>query len=146
MKKTIIAIWGNANSGKSTTIKLIYTKLIEIYQQIKVLHKGPSNTFDITKIIQIEDIKVGIESQGDPNSNLFNSLRLFSKEKCQIIVCATRTKGNTVNEVMKYENQYAYEVIWLSNLFSGEKDSNILNGKTADFVTTIITDIIKGDL
>jgi len=110
------------------------------------LHEGPTDTYDITKIITVNGIKIGIESQGDPNSNLFTSLALFDKEKCDLIICATRTKGNTVNEVMKYESNSGYDVIWLSNLFSGQKDKDELNNKSSYFVNSLIDDIMKGVL
>lgn len=146
MKKTIIAVWGNANTGKSTTIKMIYRMFFEMYSNVTILNEGPISTVDITKIFSVEGHKIGIESQGDPNSNIFNSLKLFNKEKCELIICATRTKGNTVKEVMIYESDYGYDVVWLSNLFSGQKDTKDLNNRTATFIHTVIADILKGIL
>lgn len=143
MNRTIIAIWGNADTGKSSTIKNVYELIKKNHKSVTVLYEGPKSTFDITKIIKINEVKIGIESQGDPNSNLFSSLKLFYDEKCEIIICATRTKGNTVNEVMKYERQFKYDVIWLSNLFSSQKEIKYLNNRSAEFIYTLILDILR---
>lgn len=146
MNKTIITIWGNADTGKSSTIKNVYALFKEKYKNMSILYEVPKSTFDITNIIKINEVKIGIESQGDPNSNLFTSLKLFHDEKCELIICATRTKGNTVNEVMKYERQFGYDVIWLSNLFSSQKEIKDLNNRSAELIQTLICDILKGVL
>lgn len=144
MKKTIIAVWGNANTGKSSTIKLVFDIFNTIYQgQISVIDDGPLNTHDITKVFKCKNYIVGIESQGDPNSNIFSSLPMFVDKKCDLIICATRTKGDTVRIVEDIEDKNKYDVIWLSNLFSGQKPSDILNKKTATFIHEIITDLFS---
>lgn len=142
MKKTIIAVWGNANTGKSSTIKLVFDLFNVIYKgQISIIDNGPLNTHDITKVFRCNNYIVGIESQGDPKSNIFDSLPMFVDKQCDLIICATRTKGDTVSIVEEIENKNGYDVIWLSNLFSGQKPSVILNEKTATFIHEIISDL-----
>ena len=67
--RTIIAVRGVANQGKSASIKIVYSLLRELYPAAKIeeLNIG----VDITVVITIDGVKVGIESQGDPNSRLF---------------------------------------------------------------------------
>jgi hypothetical protein len=144
MKKTIIAIWGNSNRGKTSTIINTFNKLHKKYPQMTIMHQGNTNTKDITIILRIGKIIIGIESQGDPNHNLIPSLKLFEKNGCDIILCATRTKGTTVDEVEKYENAKKYDVIWLSNLQSFQKNTNTLNIFSADFIISVIEGIING--
>ena len=47
------------------------------------------HTIDVKAIMDINGHKVGIESQGDPNGRLKESLSDFVKAKCSIIICAT---------------------------------------------------------
>jgi hypothetical protein len=59
------------------------------------------------------DVKVGIESRGDPSSRLFKSLETFDKAGCKVILCATRTKGETVKAVEKLSLASQYQIVWL---------------------------------
>lgn len=105
--KTIIAVRGVANQGKSASIKIAYSLLRERYPTAKIeeLHIG----VDITVVITIDGVKVGIESQGDPNSRLFQSLDHFVDIGCKVIVCATRSRGATVEAVNSLAGKYRIE-------------------------------------
>lgn len=105
MKKTIIALVGQGGKGKSSTIKLFFELLKTSYPTLKInlINRGG----DITVIVEFNSIKIGIESQGDPESRLGKSLDLFVKEGCKIIVCSCRTKGEpmrTVNAISTNDN------------------------------------------
>ena len=95
--KTIIAVRGVANQGKSTTIKISYSLLKELYPTANI--KEMCVGVDITVVITVGRVKIGIESQGDPNSRLFQSLEDFVKIGCKVILCATRSRGATVEAV-----------------------------------------------
>lgn len=143
MKKTVIAIWGNAIQGKSTSIR-------EIASRIPARFPGSSVTYliqgdvDIKAIAIINGLKVGIESQGDPNSRLRQSLDDFVAQGCEIIICATRTRGDTVDAVNELYSNHRYDIIWTSNLFSNEKDINYLNTTFANHILSVVADIING--
>ncbi len=66
-------------------------------------------------MIMINGARIGFESQGDPNSRLKESLDLFTAKNCKVIVCATRTDGETVDAVdaLKKKN---YEVKWIKQV------------------------------
>ncbi len=88
---------------------------------LKSRHKGAKIIYskfrrDFTVILLIKGRKVGIESQGDPNSRLGGSLQLFVKEKCNVIICATRTRGQTVDAVNTLKKQY--EIVWFQQVKS----------------------------
>jgi hypothetical protein len=107
--KKVIALKGISNVGKSQTIKKVYELLLKIYPSAKIEKKFIG--VDITVVLSIGEIKIGIESQGDPNSRLRNSLAYFVEINCQIIICATRTYGQTVDAVNKLEG--SYEIKWV---------------------------------
>ena len=110
--KTIIAVRGVANKGKSRTIKIVYLLLKELYPtaNIEELHIG----VDITVVMTIEEVKVGIESQSDPDSRLFKNLKNFVKIGCKVIVCATRSRGATVEAVNSLAGDFRVE--WFSKV------------------------------
>jgi type IV secretory pathway TrbF-like protein len=75
----------------------------------------------------INGFRVGIESQGDPGGRLENSLNLFLKKNCDVIVCSTRTKGQTVKAVNKL-SKHGYKVKWFEQNYvkTSEQDANNL--------------------
>ncbi len=143
--KNIIGLYGSSNKGKSETIRLVYGKLCNMFPDytfhpdfIQVI---PENG-DICIVIIINGIIIGIESQGDPNSRIFKSLPIFAKLNCDIILCATRTRGGTVEEVKKLSNDY--EINWIEK--NGEQDNKkhkINNEKIATEILDLLIDKLK---
>lgn len=139
--KTIIAIRGHANNGKSATIRNI-TTLLEILPgatiQRLIIHT------DIKVIISIGKIVIGIESQGDPGSRLEESVNDFAANyKCNIIICATRTKGETIEIVENVADNYDYRIIWVTNHRSIAQQEE-LNQLSAEQLVELVKQIIDG--
>lgn len=88
MKKIVFANCGAGNQGKSSSVKEVYHLLNSKYKAI--LMTGGA---DIKATIRINGVLVGVESQGDPYSRLFQSLDDFVSMGCDIIVCACRSSG-----------------------------------------------------
>mgnify|MGYP003574913665 CR=1 FL=1 len=154
MNKTIIAIYGRQGEGKSATIKLAFQLLTTTYPHIK-FDKHLSFAGDILTTVEFNGIKIGFESQGDPNSRIIwdNTLeKLADKDPevelggCDIIVCATRTEGATVKKVDEIADTYGYHTLWLSSFYSPSLDHNVLNTKAAHNIVDLITSIILGQL
>lgn len=144
MKKTVIAIWGTGKQGKSETIKSINENLEVEFPNLK--RQIINDSADITVILTIKKIKIGIESQGDPGSRIFKSLKLFTKSKCQIIICASRTSGSTVNAISELNGKYGYEIIWTANYTSKEKQHRPLNKLFSNNIIHLIKLIIEDRL
>lgn len=107
----LFALQGRSNCGKSDT-------LIRLFNEIKA--KYPSATIqaingskkEITVILRgVNGLVVGIESQGDPNSRLQNSLSAFAAASCDVIFCACRTSGMTVDWVRAFSATYSIQFI-----------------------------------
>ena len=82
-------MYGISNTGKSSTIRMIYNLLISKYPEAikEIVNIGKT---DITVVLTIKGIKIGIESQGDPNIVISKIvLSMFIKIGCSIIVCAS---------------------------------------------------------
>ena len=130
MKKEVIALRGKGKVGKSQTICKTYYLLRNKHETAKreyeILRK-----IDIRVIITINGVKIGIESQGDPGGRLKKSLLLFVNVGCTIIICATRTSGQTVNVVN--DMQPNYEVLWLEQVVKlSESDQRVSNDAMAE--------------
>jgi hypothetical protein len=132
--KNIITLSGVSNIGKSETIKLLYSKLINEFKDFSFVEDVKQITDDkgdITVVIVIHGKIIGIESQGDPGSRVVRSLPNFVKLNCDIIICATRTRGSTVELVEKFSNEYKIE--WMSKKVV--KDNfRVVNDKEAGLI------------
>jgi ABC-type dipeptide/oligopeptide/nickel transport system ATPase component len=110
----IYALQGISGCGKSKTINLVYEKLVKKYnvqpEQIQVFYSDWGDE-DIDIIMSgVNGMKIGMESKGDPNSRLEESLEYFEEEGCGIIFCACRTDGMTVRWINERTN-YGHEFI-----------------------------------
>ena len=117
-KKTVIAIWHKANNGKTDTLRAFANLLLTTYPTHSLIFSKPTPipaTADFQLVVQINGKIIGIESQGDPNTGLNNKLiNLTSHHHCDIILCSTRTSGDTVKAVDYLCSQYGFDAIWTS--------------------------------
>ena len=146
MKKTVIANKGNASTGKSETIKQVAKLILAAYPAAKLIPATIDFSKDIKLICNIGDTKIGIESQGDPNSRLPKSLKDFVDADCALIICATRTSGETVKAVSELNTLHGYDVIWMTNYRSWQKGNKDLNDLSAEHVFELIQRILAGKI
>lgn len=146
IKPTILACHGVANQGKSETIKNLSKLLIAKYPNAIIDYINSNYKYDITVVITIGNVKIGIESQGDPNSRLGKSLQEFTSKQnpCDIIICSTRTSGSTVTLVSNLHT--AYDIIWISNMVSKEKNTTNLNAHSAEYFLYVVEQIMQGNI
>jgi hypothetical protein len=107
--KTLLALRAAGNSGKSKTLCMLIEMIKSAYPEA-ILDERRFKV-DVTIIITINGTKVGIETQGDPNSRLPKSLKEFIEVNCKVIVCAARTIGQTVAVVNKAADS-GYQIKW----------------------------------
>lgn len=146
MAKTIFANWGHAQQGKSDTVKRIAQEITNAYPTAMINPVAIDYSGDIQVIITIGKIKIGIESQGDPNSRIFASLSKFSSDNCDIIVCSTRTSGATVDAVSALHDSHGYDIVWVTNHRSREKPQATLNEISAKHIFGLIQQVLSGTL
>ncbi|WP_028890676.1 hypothetical protein [Tenacibaculum sp. 47A_GOM-205m] len=148
MNRTIISVYGKANQGKSETIKKVCSLLLETYPDASPSISNIDYSGDIFLTITIGNVKIGLESQGDPNSRMIhdNTVERLAKDNCDIIVCATRTGGMTVKEVDRVANIYDYHTIWHSSLWSPSLNFNVLNRQGAENIISLIKSLITQQL
>ena len=116
--KTILAIWNSGGKGKTGTVREIAQNLMRIHPTFRPIYPKPATVhpkYDFRLIIEINGKIIGLESQGDPNTNLQDRLEeLVNEYNCDIIYCTTRTRGETVKAVHNVASNYGYEKIWTS--------------------------------
>jgi len=116
-EKTIIANYGEPNTGKTESIIKVYD-LLKPSDESKVpfLYKPEEHNGDLCARVIINNIPVGISSPGDPDSYQERWFKeLIDEEKCQIIVTACREKGGTREFIKRYACEKGYRIIWTCN-------------------------------
>ncbi|WP_196893443.1 hypothetical protein [Aureivirga marina] len=153
MKRTIITIYGRANEGKSETIKKVFKNLFIEFPQAKLIKEKFKDSNDIYKVIKIDNIVIGFESEGDPKSRGLKTLSELANEKiqnekkgCDIIICASRSKGETVHNVLNVAKEHEYNVIWISSFFSRQLNTEFLNKRASENIIEIIKGLILDKL
>ncbi|MFA5203473.1 MAG: hypothetical protein WC708_03630 [Lentisphaeria bacterium] len=147
MKKRIFTIIGIAKTGKTETIRRVYGMIKKCHRIDKKEHVIGSSCIndrgDFRRVITIDGVKIGIESQGDPGnrSRIFESLKLFSRIKCDIIVCATRTRGKTLDAVRSYQATYDIKTR-TSERIDGNDKRNMASVKMAKAIYVEIKNLI----
>ena len=67
-------------------------------------------------IFDMNGVKVGVESAGDPGSNMESTMESFVESGCAVIVTACRTRGNTFDKVKDYLGRdNGYSILWLTH-------------------------------
>ncbi|MCG8574176.1 MAG: hypothetical protein MI810_04770 [Flavobacteriales bacterium] len=149
MKKTIIAVYGTSESGKTQSIKQFVANnsnpFIDINGNITTVI--PTNSDDIYGTIQIGRALVGITSQGDPGTGLDQRLAYLVSINCDIIICATRTKKQTVWDVNDVERDHGYRKIRFGNFESKAViNQNRLNEISGDGIERVVDGVINGQI
>lgn len=134
--KAIICMQGKANIGKTHTLRKVYEKL---NPHEKTILEQPND--DIYATIKMGDFLIGIATQGDPMSGLKERLNELMQKSCDIIVCASRSKGYTVEDVENSALQNGYSLIWSSPFVTEDKT---LRETCQDYMAQSIINLING--
>ena len=111
----LFALRGKKNSGKSQTIRTAIEMLTDHYPDATIEHNHTTKK-DIQTVLTINGWKIGIDSQG-------GSLESFVNAGCDVIVCATRTSGPTVNAVKALRG---FDVQWIEQPEQSQAHEQIL--------------------
>ncbi len=98
----VICFKGKSNTGKTTVIKKILNKFFNI-------HICP-NKKDFAIVFPYRNKVIGICSYGDALRVVKNKIIFFKSKRCEVIICACRTRG----EVKDYiESQPNWGIKWI---------------------------------
>lgn len=108
--KSIITLSGRGNIGKSATIRNVYESLVKQYLDHETIHVNVNTDREISVVLKIGRKCIGIESRGDTRERVEDSLQMFLRYKCKIIVCATRTRGGSYDAVDEFAAMHKLEI------------------------------------
>ena len=141
MRRTIICICGPSNAGKTSVIVEVSKVLSQSGgSSSQVIYRSSK---DICVTIVYNGHKIGLASQGDPNSLQGKWLNYLVQEGgCDIIVCASRSKGSTVTTVKNCATKNNYDLILLHKLYAkigrGKYHSSLYDNLNNAMVNTVV--------
>jgi len=125
---TILALQGDKDSGKSTTIGRLYGMLVKSNYSVimnRRTYKGkPSHDFVV--ILERNGIKIGITTYGDTPYLILKKLNILIDADCLIIVCACHEAGETVQVLINIDG---YSVQFIPKTKDNEADAQEMFNK-----------------
>ena len=117
--KKVFALKGRRNVGKSQTIRTVDELLRAKYPGVSVEHEHRTRV-ELSVVLSINGVRIGVES----GARIPSSFDLFVSHGCDVIICPTRTTGQTVNAVNALAG---YEVVWLEQRPQSVPFEQVLN-------------------
>lgn len=130
--KKIIALYGAANKGKTTTLNILVDLLAVVSDYYNI-----ERYYDSKAMFVINKKNIGVCTPGDNQEEIKKNIDFFNKNECEIIITATRTKGDGVTELEKFTKKQGIEIDWII-----KENNPELNGLVAaDIFRRIINEI-----
>lgn len=149
MRKIVIANKGAANVGKSTSVMALY-KLMNDKGYKELYTKSLNAGEDVSAIFEINDVLVGLESEGDPGESMTNCIEHLIAQKCQIIVTACRTRKLSFEVVNTRLRGAGYDIVWVNHDKCDDKSNTVfmegLNALYARHILDLILNVIDGKI
>lgn len=143
MRKSVIAVRGKPNSGKTTVISIAHRGLAELARSI---YSNPRHdATELKEVLEIEGVLIGFASAGDKPDRLTRMLRFLVDQGCVIIVCAARLSRSgaplhkTIDAVKQFCTENEFDLEWIEK-HRDEKRQEVANDGVA---TEIIAKVRK---
>ena len=134
--KKIIALYRRAETGKTSTLNL----LIELLDKNKKVEE--ERLIEDRRVsISYGSKKIAVTTWGDNGFELKENINYFEKENCDILVTATRTRGETTEILTDYAKEIDTEIIWIEKNIS-KKLEDLINQIQAKDINAIIDTLI----
>ena len=119
----LIVLRGRRESGKTTTIVKAWD-LLKAHPGVTVINdKNPASPEVHRGVLEIDGVRVGITSQGDAEKYLKPAIAYLISQGCVVIVCATRTFGETVDFVNGL-GQQGWRIDWIRKKWQALDDDD----------------------
>lgn len=119
MNKYIICDFARSSWGKSQTLLKVIDLLKE---ENKPKTEKLIDGYDKYAVFELNEKIIVVITQGDPDSHLEECLTDAVIENADFIVCASRSRGYTVDCIYNVAGK-GYDIIWFSNLYADDKNS-----------------------
>lgn len=112
MKQRLFVLYGRQDSGKTRTIKKACKKfLASANAQPSVSEGNIDGEGDIVYAVTKNDINVGFSSSGDNRAEVEKGLKAL--KDCEIVVCATRGRGESMHYIYRYIDKTDHQLYWI---------------------------------
>lgn len=139
MRKSIIALKGKSDSGKSRTINYLYELLKKRkYEIIKDKQKKGIN-FNVA-IFKINKIRIGLTTYGDIIGTIDDNLKYLVEEKCKLLICACH---NTVYSLKAFKNFPKWHIFFIQKSISPTKVKDKMDSINQKDCNRMFSEIIK---
>ncbi len=118
----IIVVKGNPNSGKTTSIRLVYDILLYLGAEIDVERKDGKTYIDFDAELLYNGKRIAISSAGDVLKNMHDTVT--NHKDCDILIMASRKfKRSSLDKIF-----YGYDIKYIEKNKRGDKE-NIATAK-----------------
>lgn len=143
--KTILVVKASGSRGKTNALRAAANCLLSSNRNYTPVDGADSTVppeGDFRIVVDINHKIVAVESKGDPHTQLRERLEmLVHKFKADIILCSTRTKGDTVDAVEAIKNTYGFEIITTSTYQVSRHQQDIANTLKGRHIINLLQDL-----
>lgn len=129
-KKYAVALAGDAQRGKTTSLKLLVNHLRDLKMPIVAMQSLP-NQIDEMWCFDVEGIRVGVATGGDDDEIVRKEFDFFKLHACRVVFIATRYKVDQ-SSWSEFENQckakgFDYQTHWVNGRTIPESAYGVIN-------------------
>lgn len=134
----IIALYGHAQCGKSSTLNMLREILRREGKSISLNgphHHDRPETFDYNGKI------ICVAPGGDTKEVVQNNLDYFVSKKCDVGFTASRTKGGPVDALLDFNKRDDVKITWIQKSYEynlSEKTKDLCNNETAEYLFNLL--------
>ncbi|MCC9019764.1 hypothetical protein [Flavobacterium lipolyticum] len=123
----IIVLEGSSNTGKSTTIGLLYQLLLNVGTSTNKQPLGgdPKDFSDI--VINYKNLKIAVFSMGDNSTAISQAIVHYNNQKCDLFICSLSTgtpKIRANNRINQFNNTRISKTIASQILTESQANNN----------------------
>lgn len=140
--KTIIALSGSHNTGKTETLNYLIDKLLDSGGDIIYGNKSGK---DKRVCISYKNKKIAISTFGDGKEELDENIELFKNRNCDICITATRARTRsrckTCQILSAYAEEIGTDINWIDKV-TDKSNIDLINKAQAEDIKSFIDSII----
>lgn len=123
--KRIYIVRGVSEVGKTTILNNLINWLLTNFNQTNTI-KSERYPPDRYGVIEINNFRIGIITQGDEYNHVKMRLSEMDNENCDVIICACRTRLSSYTAVREFlDTQNTNSLVYLSKWFNLQAPFNL---------------------
>lgn len=133
--KTIIALYGPSNTGKTNTLNYLIKKMLDSTDEVIDRNE------DRRVCISYKNKEIAISTFGDGKEELDENIEFFKNRNCDILVTAMKTKGCTCQILSAYAEEIGTDINWIKKN-TAKLSIDLINQAQAEDIKSFIDSII----